>query len=202
MSTPKPQCTYCLKLTDSIKRCGKCGHASYCSRECQVADWKKHKGVCKDAAKQSAQVKQVFGTDFSQVMDKFRKKYNYALALMAKSCIPIPQIPLLVLELHAAYDADNGSNPIQIKSHNITPLEVFRHVHIGLYDAIIKLSDSSRKSAGGEVYSYWNILLHVDVPGSDGPVVRICCQGTGDTPKDAIGAYIAKINAGESISPK
>jgi MYND finger len=30
----------------AVKRCAKCGHARYCSKECQVADWKSHKRVC------------------------------------------------------------------------------------------------------------------------------------------------------------
>jgi splicing suppressor protein 51 len=45
-----PKCAACHK-TDSgsgnpLKRCAKCQTTSYCSRECQKADWKNHKKVC------------------------------------------------------------------------------------------------------------------------------------------------------------
>ncbi len=33
--------------------CGRCEAVRYCSRECQVADWKAHKGACGAAAAQS-----------------------------------------------------------------------------------------------------------------------------------------------------
>ncbi|KAJ7699386.1 hypothetical protein B0H17DRAFT_1049623 [Mycena rosella] len=34
----------------AFARCGKCGQTGYCSRECQVAHWKEHKGICKQRA--------------------------------------------------------------------------------------------------------------------------------------------------------
>lgn len=39
------QCALCRKFCGPTK-CGKCGLVIYCSRECQVTDWKKHKLVC------------------------------------------------------------------------------------------------------------------------------------------------------------
>ncbi len=41
-------CHVCRKVPTSgvIKRCGGCKVASYCSRECQQADWEKHKPLC------------------------------------------------------------------------------------------------------------------------------------------------------------
>ena len=38
------KCNDCGK--EGAKQCGACGAAFYCSRECQVRDWKKHKVVC------------------------------------------------------------------------------------------------------------------------------------------------------------
>ena len=37
----------CTKAGDKNKRCGKCFVAMYCSKECQIANWKAHKPVCK-----------------------------------------------------------------------------------------------------------------------------------------------------------
>lgn len=41
----KETCAKCDKV-GKMQLCGRCGSASYCSRECQVADWKAHKSVC------------------------------------------------------------------------------------------------------------------------------------------------------------
>ncbi|GFH53177.1 hypothetical protein CTEN210_09653 [Chaetoceros tenuissimus] len=42
-------CTKCKEVDHSRKLlfCGNCKHFGYCSRECQVADWKDHKQTCK-----------------------------------------------------------------------------------------------------------------------------------------------------------
>lgn len=41
-------CDGCHKATclDILKKCGNCKDVSYCSRECQKTDWKKHKPRC------------------------------------------------------------------------------------------------------------------------------------------------------------
>ena len=46
-------CFRCLKPNETLKKCAGCGTASYCSRDCQVQDWKAlskggggHKGAC------------------------------------------------------------------------------------------------------------------------------------------------------------
>ncbi|GFH49166.1 hypothetical protein CTEN210_05642 [Chaetoceros tenuissimus] len=42
-------CSKCEKVdyTRKLLVCGKCKHWGYCSRECQIADWKDHKQTCK-----------------------------------------------------------------------------------------------------------------------------------------------------------
>ena len=39
-------CVKCDKKEDGIKKCAKCFSVSYCGRECQVADWARHKRHC------------------------------------------------------------------------------------------------------------------------------------------------------------
>lgn len=40
----KPCCAWCYRVTDELKKCSKCSSRLYCSRECQVADWKRTVG--------------------------------------------------------------------------------------------------------------------------------------------------------------
>ena len=40
------KCAKCKKQLVDSKLCSRCKHVSYCCRECQQADWKKHKIVC------------------------------------------------------------------------------------------------------------------------------------------------------------
>lgn len=48
------QCEWCNRcdnckipvIGSGIKRCGRCRNAAYCSKECQVADWKRHRYLC------------------------------------------------------------------------------------------------------------------------------------------------------------
>src|SRR6218665_1278061 len=39
-------CVYCRLENSKMKKCTKCKSAAYCSRECQRADWKRHKTEC------------------------------------------------------------------------------------------------------------------------------------------------------------
>ncbi|KAJ7440823.1 hypothetical protein B0H11DRAFT_2098434 [Mycena galericulata] len=45
----KQACAVCGNLAYELRRCGKCKHASYCSKECQKADWPTHKSACSAA---------------------------------------------------------------------------------------------------------------------------------------------------------
>ena len=49
-------CSYCLKASAKLSRCGRCRVAAYCSKECQKEHWKKHKQHCKSAAKANTAV--------------------------------------------------------------------------------------------------------------------------------------------------
>ena len=45
--TLEASCKACKKYVKDLKRCGKCGMVYYCSKECQIKDWKDHKEDCK-----------------------------------------------------------------------------------------------------------------------------------------------------------
>lgn len=49
MATKKPieiGCSFCRKIIDDKKRCGRCRVVCYCSKECQRNDWGSHKTYC------------------------------------------------------------------------------------------------------------------------------------------------------------
>ena len=46
------KCSDCGK--DGAKKCGACGEAYYCSRQCQRRDWKKHKAACQKVQAEQA----------------------------------------------------------------------------------------------------------------------------------------------------
>ena len=50
MKTAKP-CHCCGRETSTWAVCGRCKRAKYCSKECQRADWRKHKSCCLPAPK-------------------------------------------------------------------------------------------------------------------------------------------------------
>lgn len=42
----KKKCFLCDKKQKDIKKCSRCHNALYCSKECQVSDWDRHKEEC------------------------------------------------------------------------------------------------------------------------------------------------------------
>ena len=42
------ECTACGKASESLMHCVRCRKASYCDRNCQQADWPRHKSICED----------------------------------------------------------------------------------------------------------------------------------------------------------
>lgn len=48
---PPNVCTGCGGHFDKLSRCGACGAACYCTKECQRKDWPRHKAACKARSK-------------------------------------------------------------------------------------------------------------------------------------------------------
>ena len=51
-----PKCEECGAL--ATQRCSKCKMAWYCSRDCQLRQWKKHKPICSVFAEQKSQAEE------------------------------------------------------------------------------------------------------------------------------------------------
>ncbi|KIP11849.1 hypothetical protein PHLGIDRAFT_124522 [Phlebiopsis gigantea 11061_1 CR5-6] len=54
------QCQHCYiaeSTTTKLKCCGRCKRAHYCSKECQNADWKAHKGKCQYNVQKKAEIR-------------------------------------------------------------------------------------------------------------------------------------------------
>lgn len=49
------RCSCCNRIVAKHHRCGKCGVARYCDRDCQVAHWPEHKPVCKQVREEASQ---------------------------------------------------------------------------------------------------------------------------------------------------
>ena len=67
-----PMCIKCCK--PSTKQCSKCRRVWYCSRECQVADWKTHKESCKSLLSQIGELPPVmhrFGAENCFQLQKY-----------------------------------------------------------------------------------------------------------------------------------
>jgi hypothetical protein len=67
------RCIYCMNVTKAPKRCGKCKKI-YCSKECQVKDWKEgdHKKMCKVYQQDLAQLSSGFDGLTKRQYKKFR----------------------------------------------------------------------------------------------------------------------------------
>jgi hypothetical protein len=70
----RDKCPRTENETDHFKACGGCHVPFYCSKECQVADWKfRHKIVCKKSKEERDEVK-LFASAFGNAIDMFSKK--------------------------------------------------------------------------------------------------------------------------------
>jgi hypothetical protein len=50
------KCDFCGSSSYRLKVCSKCWKGSYCSRQCQVQDYKKHKKECHGKTEEDAQL--------------------------------------------------------------------------------------------------------------------------------------------------
>lgn len=53
------ECGKCGHIATDMSRCGRCGVTYYCNKNCQIADWKEHKIICKQEAKNLARARDI-----------------------------------------------------------------------------------------------------------------------------------------------
>jgi len=75
-------CSVCNKILPFMKTCGKCNIRKYCSKECQIKDWKLHKISCKPIKKESSpmikssQIEEIQETKEKIPVESVQKKEN------------------------------------------------------------------------------------------------------------------------------
>mmetsp|Transcript_32109 Transcript_32109/g.78018 ORF Transcript_32109/g.78018 Transcript_32109/m.78018 type:complete len:759 (-) Transcript_32109:2558-4834(-) len=67
----------------ALMRCTRCKSIHYCSKECQRADWKQHKKVCKPIPKATKIRKSAINTDLHVFCNRH---YNYMMIRMVEAC--------------------------------------------------------------------------------------------------------------------
>ena len=80
-------CPNCFKSGDDIGSklsvCSKCNSAYYCSRECQVEDWPKHKRMCKHYCEASKRLETSFGSRGMEIHNLFQ---TWLAKVMTTAC--------------------------------------------------------------------------------------------------------------------
>lgn len=82
------QCVNCLHTGPKKRSCGSCRYAHYCNTECQKADWKEHKKLCKETAVDYLLLKKfpsnypLFYDSVSNVAHIYAEKHNVSAIWM------------------------------------------------------------------------------------------------------------------------
>ncbi|CAG2102951.1 unnamed protein product [Medioppia subpectinata] len=88
-------CDNCMKRSDQLKRCAKCLHMYYCSKECQKNDWKYHKNECKLYR----------DDDIWSSLQTVDIRYRFLLRLV----LTVQNIPTFATEKHRLFDGSDVS---------------------------------------------------------------------------------------------
>ena len=84
---PKPLCQNCqlqVTSTDLPMTCSRCKSAVYCSKQCQEADWKRHRKACKGLAQERSMIQDIRKMNKEYMRDPEKKEMIERLKEMGK----------------------------------------------------------------------------------------------------------------------
>lgn len=152
----KMLCRHCGVAENSEtphKRCGRCKWATYCSQECQKADWKKHKSSCKLVAEKNDENHNAALESVEDRLGEFTQQYTDSIRNVAR----------------VALMGDSGSlgntHFVLLTLDDIPKSFAWPRLEIkesSLHPMTNDLKDSVKKVRGGSSMELWVVrLLHV-----------------------------------------
>ncbi|KAF8306469.1 hypothetical protein DL93DRAFT_215279 [Clavulina sp. PMI_390] len=85
------QCQNCLarpENSEALSVCGKCKKAGYCNSQCQSADWKYHKKICRElAASSDALARAVDGDPMDKSLEKWTSLHTATIQIMSSHAL-------------------------------------------------------------------------------------------------------------------
>jgi hypothetical protein len=76
-ATKLQMCQSCMKTSEDLDRkllnCSGCQQHYYCSKECQIADWPKHKARCKENQQQMQLIQSGLSADQPHALKDYNK---------------------------------------------------------------------------------------------------------------------------------
>ncbi|CAG2116598.1 unnamed protein product, partial [Medioppia subpectinata] len=95
-------CDNCMKRSDQLKKCSKCLHMYYCSKECQKNDWKYHKNECP-----------LYGRDLTSKLST-----DNSVRIRLRLYLSVQKIPNFATKKYRLFDGSDVSlNDIAVKDN-------------------------------------------------------------------------------------
>ena len=101
-----------------LLKCSKCKAVSYCSKECQLADWPAHKPMCQKHTELKTFVSETLGPEVFEAFEAWVKKITPLLTMAAAAALLPSRADTHVLILYFAQDPRQGS---QVPTFSILP---------------------------------------------------------------------------------
>jgi len=192
----------CLKTEHdaTMLRCGACKYATYCSKECQKLDWKRHKKDCKSLIINSNIMNQKSGSeDFTGDYDNWKTSVQAALTCIL--CTALADGDCIFshfASLDVTYRPEQG--PLYLKftikktSLKIAPVtEMDNELHTGL--------KQFRQRMPGQRIGFLILNIKGEDHNSNFTMVRSCPLGPAPPFKVNIPNIIDQVNSGQELNP-